>query len=181
MMTIDDARRTLLHGGSLRDLMEAIGVAATEQEGTVSDLLLGLTHAECVAEQAALSLYRRTGRPLPPVGTGLCTDAANWRAWLADSPADSSRMLALALGSEPDRFAAISRGLVQTRLMHGFTKTDRLIITLYYYERLSVAEIAEALGMSETGVVQRHLEIIEKLKSRLAGFQGSRSGERATA
>jgi RNA polymerase sigma factor for flagellar operon FliA len=45
---------------------------------------------------------------------------------------------------------------------------DRLIITLYYYERLTMAEIGSVMGVSESRVCQRHAEIMEQLRARFA-------------
>lgn len=49
----------------------------------------------------------------------------------------------------------------------GFSRRDRLIITLYYYERMTMKEIGRALGISESRVSQRLDSIIQCLRSRL--------------
>lgn len=60
------------------------------------------------------------------------------------------------------------RELIREYLTRGLKEQDRLIITLYYYERLTMAEIGSVLGVSESRVCQRHAEIVEQLRSRFA-------------
>lgn len=60
------------------------------------------------------------------------------------------------------------RELIREYLTRGMKEQDRLIITLYYYERLTMAEIGSVLGVSESRVCQRHAEIVEQLRTRFA-------------
>ena len=60
------------------------------------------------------------------------------------------------------------RELIRDYLTRGLKEQDRLIITLYYYERLTMAEIGSVLGVSESRVCQRHAEIMEQLRTRFA-------------
>jgi RNA polymerase sigma factor for flagellar operon FliA len=47
-------------------------------------------------------------------------------------------------------------------------------VTLYYYEELTLREIGEVLGVTESRVSQLHTKAILRLKARLAGA-GSRA------
>jgi RNA polymerase sigma factor for flagellar operon FliA len=58
------------------------------------------------------------------------------------------------------------RELIREYLTRGLKEQDRLIIVLYYYERLTMAEIGAVLGVSESRVCQRHAEVIEQLRAR---------------
>jgi RNA polymerase sigma factor for flagellar operon FliA len=49
---------------------------------------------------------------------------------------------------------------------------EKLVITLYYYEELTLREIGEVLGVTESRVSQLHTKAILRLKSRLAGSAG---------
>jgi RNA polymerase sigma factor FliA len=49
----------------------------------------------------------------------------------------------------------------------GFTRLERLIIVLYYYEELTMKEIGRALGISESRVSQIHSSIIARLKVKM--------------
>lgn len=60
------------------------------------------------------------------------------------------------------------RELIREYLTRGLKEQDRLIITLYYYERLTMAEIGKLLGVSESRVCQRHAEIVDQLRTRFA-------------
>ncbi|TWT46219.1 RNA polymerase sigma factor FliA [Phycisphaerae bacterium RAS1] len=61
------------------------------------------------------------------------------------------------------------RELIREFLTRGLKDQDRMILTLYYYERLTMAAIGEVLGVSESRVCQRHAEIVDQLKTRFSG------------
>jgi RNA polymerase sigma factor for flagellar operon FliA len=46
---------------------------------------------------------------------------------------------------------------------------EKLVITLYYYEELTLREIGEVLGVTESRVSQLHTKAILRLKARLSG------------
>jgi len=52
-------------------------------------------------------------------------------------------------------------------LTHGLERRDQLIIILYYYEALTMREIAGAIGISESRVSQRLEAILASLRARL--------------
>jgi len=60
------------------------------------------------------------------------------------------------------------RELIRNFLTRGLKEQDRLILTLYYYEKLTMAAIGAVLGVSESRVCQRHAEIMEQLRARFA-------------
>lgn len=60
------------------------------------------------------------------------------------------------------------RELIREYLTRGMKEQDRLIVTLYYYERLTMAEIGAVLGVSESRVCQRHAEIVDQLRNRFS-------------
>jgi RNA polymerase sigma factor for flagellar operon FliA len=45
---------------------------------------------------------------------------------------------------------------------------EKLVITLYYYEELTLREIGEVLGVTESRVSQLHTKAILRLKARLS-------------
>lgn len=47
---------------------------------------------------------------------------------------------------------------------------DRIILSLYYYEGLTLREIGEVIGLTESRVSQIHSKTITKLRSRLKSF-----------
>jgi RNA polymerase sigma factor for flagellar operon FliA len=50
---------------------------------------------------------------------------------------------------------------------------EKLVVTLYYYEELTLREIGEVLGVTESRVSQLHTKAILRLKARLAGSPSS--------
>ncbi|REJ95314.1 MAG: FliA/WhiG family RNA polymerase sigma factor [Planctomycetota bacterium] len=49
----------------------------------------------------------------------------------------------------------------------GLNRNERLIIILYYYEELTMKEIGQTLGLSESRVSQMHSSIVARLKDHL--------------
>jgi RNA polymerase sigma factor for flagellar operon FliA len=73
------------------------------------------------------------------------------------------------------------RTLSQTELREAIAdaiarlpEREKLVVTLYYYEELTLREIGEVLGVTESRVSQLHTKAILRLKARLAGA-GSRA------
>ena len=56
---------------------------------------------------------------------------------------------------------------VRDWIVKGLSRRHRLIVVLYYYEDMSMREIGETLGMSESRISQVHATIIERLQRRL--------------
>ncbi len=54
------------------------------------------------------------------------------------------------------------------RAIGELPEREKLVVTLYYYEGLTMREIADVLGVSESRVSQLHTRAILRLKSRLA-------------
>jgi len=51
----------------------------------------------------------------------------------------------------------------------GLPEREKIVITLYYYEELTLREIGEVLGVTESRVSQLHTKAVLRLKSRLSG------------
>jgi RNA polymerase sigma factor for flagellar operon FliA len=48
---------------------------------------------------------------------------------------------------------------------------EKIVITLYYYEELTLREIGDVLGVTESRVSQLHTKAILRLRARLSGVQ----------
>jgi RNA polymerase sigma factor for flagellar operon FliA len=82
---------------------------------------------------------------------------------------DDPRMNALMpVDQGPSPVQHTERELIREYLTRGLKEQDRLILTLYYYEKLTMAAIGTVLGVSESRVCQRHAEIVEQLRNRFA-------------
>ena len=46
---------------------------------------------------------------------------------------------------------------------------EKLVVALYYYENLTLREIGEVLGVTESRVSQLHTKAVLRLKARLSG------------
>ena len=47
-------------------------------------------------------------------------------------------------------------------------KTERLVVTLYYYEQLNLREIGHVLGLTESRICQIHSKLVRRLKKKFA-------------
>jgi RNA polymerase sigma factor for flagellar operon FliA len=77
----------------------------------------------------------------------------------------------------PDPQSSLSEAEVKDAVGEAIARLperEKLVITLYYYEELTLREIGEVLGVTESRVSQLHTKAILRLKSRLDGA-GSRA------
>jgi len=54
-----------------------------------------------------------------------------------------------------------------TDIINSLNEKEKLVITLYYYEELNMAEIGEILGCTESRVSQIHSQVIKKIRERV--------------
>jgi RNA polymerase sigma factor for flagellar operon FliA len=68
-------------------------------------------------------------------------------------------------GEDPTN--GIQKRDVMKLVTKGLNRNERLIIILYYYEELTMKEIGQTLGLSESRVSQMHSSIVGRLKDQL--------------
>ena len=73
-----------------------------------------------------------------------------------------------------DPTARVSRELLTEHLTKGLAREERLVLLLYYFEEMTMAEIGSVLDLSESRVSQIHKEILMRLRQR---FQATSCGE----
>ena len=74
--------------------------------------------------------------------------------------------------SGPDPQGALARTELREALGDSIARLperEKIVITLYYYEELTLREIGEVLGVTESRVSQLHTKAILRLKARLSG------------
>ena len=96
--------------------------------------------------------------------------------WLTKKPDDDSvRVLDLIENEDsldPEELVEISelkRALAQA--IDGLSEREKYVISLYYYEGLTLKEIGETLSISESRVSQIHTKAIFRLQGRLARWR----------
>jgi RNA polymerase sigma factor for flagellar operon FliA len=65
-----------------------------------------------------------------------------------------------------DPAVAVSRELLTEFITKGLGREERLVVILYYFEEMTMAEIGSVLDLSESRVSQIHKEILERLRHR---------------
>ena len=86
----------------------------------------------------------------------------------------------LASGSE-ELFDSAYRKEIRKHLAEaitGLSEKEQLVLSLYYYEELTMKEIGAALGYTESRISQIHTKAVLKLKTRLAKKTQSRGSAR---
>ncbi len=79
-------------------------------------------------------------------------------------PSDRPRRWELADRREADPVAPLAREMVADFVTRGLTRTERLVLILYYYEGCTMTETGVVLGLSESRVSQIHKEILNRLR-----------------
>ena len=72
----------------------------------------------------------------------------------------------------PDPEALLAQSELKDRLADAIAalpEREKLVIALYYYENLTLREIGEVLGVTESRISQLHTKAVLRLKSRLQG------------
>ena len=84
-----------------------------------------------------------------------------------DSDEGFSEINLIANKKSQDPFIDVQRKDLKEYLIRGFSRQEQLIFTLYHLEEMTMKEIGETLGISESRVSQLHTSIILRLKSHL--------------
>lgn len=85
-----------------------------------------------------------------------------------DSGNGVNDMKSLQDSRESDPTESVLKEELRDVIAHKLTKTEKLIVMLYYYEQLTMREVGETLSMSESRVCQIHSKIISDLKQHLS-------------
>jgi RNA polymerase sigma factor for flagellar operon FliA len=95
------------------------------------------------------------------------SDASGDQVSLLDTMKDPSAV-------DPARELGVSE--LKDRLAHAISRLperEKLVVALYYYENLTLREIGEVLGVTESRVSQLHTKAVLRLKARLQSEAGA--------
>ena len=92
----------------------------------------------------------------------------------ADAEADENGARGLVLEDKrtEEPWAGLTRQDVYKFVTRDLQPKERMIITLYYYENLTMKEIGQVFGVTESRVCQIHKRILTKLREQLRGREG---------
>jgi RNA polymerase sigma factor for flagellar operon FliA len=54
------------------------------------------------------------------------------------------------------------------RAIDQLSEREKIVVTLYYYEGLTLAEIGRVLGVTESRICQMHTKAVQQLRTKLA-------------
>jgi RNA polymerase sigma factor for flagellar operon FliA len=87
----------------------------------------------------------------------------------SDSGRQETRMSVLADETAEDPSSKAMREDVRQILVRDLGRNERLVVILYYYERMTLREIGEVLDLSESRVSQIHSAVLDRLREQLGG------------
>ena len=132
---------TLQRAPSDKEIADELGITVDE----LNDSLLAISHSSMVALDELWSV----------------SDSSGDQVSLMDTIEDPGA---------PDPARALDVGDLKDRIAESIAKLperEKLVIALYYYENLTLREIGEVLGVTESRVSQMHTKAVLRLRSRM--------------
>jgi RNA polymerase sigma factor FliA len=143
---------------AMADLERTLHRAPTDEE--IADKL-GITEEEL--DESLTDISRSSIAALDELWTISGASGGGDQVALIDTIEDTSG---------PDPQGALAQTELREALGEAIARLperEKLVVTLYYYEELTLREIGEVLGVTESRVSQLHTKAILRLKARLAG------------
>jgi RNA polymerase sigma factor FliA len=95
------------------------------------------------------------------------TRSLNQRAYASDNGRDVREIDVVRDETQSNPVTDIQRRDLRDLITKGLSRSERLIIILYYYEGMTMKEIGATLDLSESRVSQMHSSILARLKSQM--------------
>lgn len=95
------------------------------------------------------------------------TVSINRRCYTSDSNKEITEIDVIKDESQRNPLQESQRRDLKELLTKGLSRAERLIITLYYYEEMTMKEIGATLDLSESRVSQMHSSILLRLKAQM--------------
>jgi len=89
------------------------------------------------------------------------------KAFESDSSREVREVDVIEDGRQPNPAELVQRGDLQALITKGLSRSERLIVILYYYEEMTMKEIGLTLDLSESRVSQMHSSILARLKAQM--------------
>ena len=70
-----------------------------------------------------------------------------------------------------DHFDRAELKAVLAKIIQTLTKKEQLVVSLYYYDELTLKEIGEVLSLTESRICQIHTAVLLKMKAKLAEYE----------
>ena len=90
----------------------------------------------------------------------------------SDVPRDYSRQTASGFETPEERVEKAELTKVLGEALELLTEKEQKVITLYYYEELTLKEISNILEVSESRVSQLHTRALQKMKTKMGSYMG---------
>lgn len=127
------------------EIAEKIGITEEELEDSLTDI----ARSSIAALDEVWTISSSSGDQVALIDTIEDTEGPEPQAALDET--ETREALAESIAALPER--------------------EKIVITLYYYEELTLREIGDVLGVTESRVSQLHTKAILRLRSRLSGVQ----------
>ena len=95
----------------------------------------------------------------------------------SDVAQDYSRHTTSRFESPEERAEKAELSKVLGEALQLLTEKEQKVITLYYYEELTLKEISNVLEVSESRVSQLHTRALQKMKTKMGSYMGILSGD----
>ncbi len=131
-------------------LEKETGIHATEE-----DIANGLG-----VDDVELEKYLRDGKAVGTV-------SLNRRCFPSDGSRDIREIDIIRDDSQTNPLTEIQRNDLKDLITKGLSRSEKLIVLLYYYEGMTMKEIGSTLDLSESRVSQMHSSILARLKAQM--------------